>query len=469
MKSNPVILFLFFILCNGFVLGMNAQQMEVKRKKSNFLYGAQASVAGDIKRQNGDFFPWKGNAEMAWNIVIPANEPYDLYLIAGVPEEGKNLQLFFEIGNTSFDIRLQPTSGWVGGGMNFQRIKIGSAVSLPKGEQKLVVKTAGITHDQVLFNLRSVELVPLSALPGMEKDRKRAEAARASTEWMVKAGYGLMFHWTSQSVNPDGAIKPYEQAVNEFDVTRFVNQVEETGAGYVIFTIGHAEQYCPAPINSWETCHPGKTTKRDLIGEIADALDKKGIRLICYLHSYGTARLKEKNNQDFYKTLKGILTEFGNRYQKKISGYWFDCWYQIFEKYPEIPFEDFYKTTKTGNKDRVICLNSWIYPSVSPWQDYWAGETASPIPPPENGLLKDGCVTDLRYQVLLVMEPYWVQEKSEMPDPRFSADELSAYIRNCSANGGAVTINMGVYQDGTVGEKALQVMKEVKNQIRKSK
>ena len=469
MKSNHIILFTAFMLCVLAVSEMKAQSLEIKRNKSSFLYGAQASVTGDIKRQNGDFFPWKGNAEMAWNIVIPANEKYDLYLIAGVPEESENLPLHFDIGNISFEFPLHPTSGWVGGSSNFQRIKIGSALSLPKGDQKLVLKTAGIMGDHVLFNLRSVEMVPLSALPAKEKDRKRAEAARASTEWQVKAGYGLMFHWTSQSVNPDGTNKPYEQAVNEFDVTQFANMVESTGAGYVIFTIGHAEQYCPAPIKSWEACHPGKTTQRDLIGEIADALNKKDIRFICYLHSLGTASFRRQSNQDFFKTFKGILTEIGNRYRQKIAGYWFDCWYQIFEGYPEIPFRDFYKITKTGNKDRIICLNSWIYPAVSPWQDYWAGETASPISPPENGFLKEGCVTDLPYHVLLIMEPYWVQEKGEMPDPRFNADELSDYIRKCSENGGAVTVNMGIYQNGAVGEKALQVMKDVKNQIRTSK
>jgi hypothetical protein len=33
-------------------------------------------------------------------------------------------------------------------------------------------------------------------------------------------------------------------------------------------------------------------------------------------------------------------------------------------------------------------------------------------------------------------------------------------------NGGAVTINLGIYQNGTVGAGALQVMKGVKSQIR---
>jgi hypothetical protein len=85
---------------------------------------------------------------------------------------------------------------------------------------------------------------------------------------------------------------------------------------------------------------------------------------------------------------------------------------------------------------------------------------------PVDGHMVDGPVPDLRYQALLIMEPYWVQQKPNFPDPRFSATELSKYIRDCMANGGAVTINMGIFQDGTVGGKALDVMKEVRKIVR---
>src|SRR5438552_6839796 len=34
----------------------------------------------------------------------------------------------------------------------------------------------------------------------------------------------------------------------------------------------------------------------------------------------------------------------------------------------------------------------------------------------------------LRYQALLIMEPYWVQQKLEMPEPRFNAQALGDYI-----------------------------------------
>lgn len=46
---------------------------------------------------------------------------------------------------------------------------------------------------------------------------------------------------------------------------------------------------------------------------------------------------------------------------------------------------------------------------------------------------------------------------------------MTQYIRDCMAEGGAVTINLGIYQDGTVGKKALQVMKKIRNKIRDGK
>ena len=120
-----------------------------------------------------------------------------------------------------------------------------------------------------------------------------------------------------------------------------------------------------------------------------------------------------------------------------------------------------------GNPERIIALNSWIYPAVTEWQEYWAGETASPVEVPVAGTVSRGPGKGLRYQALLIMEPYWVQEKKTIAEPRFTAEQLSEYIKKCMDNGGAVTINLGIYQDGKVGEKALEIMKEVKKRIRK--
>jgi hypothetical protein len=101
------------------------------------------------------------------------------------------------------------------------------------------------------------------------------------------------------------------------------------------------------------------------------------------------------------------------------------------------------------------------------WDTLRAGETASPVALPRNGTTQeDGPGAGLRYHALLIMEPYWVQEKVEMSRPRFTAQELGDYIGRCQANGGAVTINLGIYQDGTVDPDAVQVLKEARKRIR---
>ena len=381
--------------------------------------------------------------------------------------------MILKAGGDRLDISLIPTKGPYPSGRNFERVELPFTISLEEGKQKISLSTIGISSEDIMLDFRSIELVPVSAKEKVAAEYKRALKSRASVDWMMEAGYGLMFHWTSQSVQPDGSIKSFEEAVNEFDVERFAGMVEETGAGYVFLTIGHAESYCPAPIRSWEKVHPGMTTKRDLIMEIADVLAEKNIRFLCYINGPLGFKLKVRNNrptekekQVFVVNYNSILSEMGERYQDKLAGYWFDSWNPIFEEFPEAPFEEFHAASKIGFKDRIICLNSWIYPPVTPWQEYWAGEVLSPIGLPVNGYLENGPVTDLPYQALLIMDAPWVQQKAEMRDPRITSEKLAGYIKDCMRNKGAVTINLGIYQDGTVGEKALQVMREVRDEIR---
>ena len=71
----------------------------------------------------------------------------------------------------------------------------------------------------------------------------------------------------------------------------------------------------------------------------------------------------------------------------------------------------------------------------------------------------------MRYQALLIMEPYWVQQSVNMPKPQFTAQRLGDYVSQCKAKGGAVTINLGIYQDGTVDPNAVNVLKEVHKRI----
>jgi hypothetical protein len=465
---------LLFLAANGFPIYEQEAESEhplikVKRDQSTFLYcSRQSRIDGNLTLQPGKNRRWSGSGGLTWTLQVPGADSFDVYLIADIPAESEGAEMVFATTAGSFVFGLKPTTGpWLKG-RNFQRVKVLSGIPLQKGIQEVALSGPGIGTNSRLMDIRSVELVPVNAYQAISKNEERASAARADIRWMSDSGYGLMFHWTSQSVQSDGSKKTFDSAVKDFDVTKFGEMVNQTGAGYVMFTIGHAEQYCPAPIKAWEILHPSKTTSRDLIMEIADELGKYDIRLMLYLNSPLLAGLGKVDTRGYYKNHKAVLSEIGNRYKQKIAGYWIDSWYQGFEEYPDFNFKALFRLFKIGNRDRVFCLNSWIYPAVTPWQEYWAGETASPVALPQNGFMKDGPVPDLPYHALLIMEPYWVQEKAEMPDPRFTAEELGKYITECQENGGAVTVNLGIYQDGTVGQKALQVMKEVRAGIRKN-
>ena len=354
---------------------------------------------------------------MTWEVQIAKSGEYAVSLCHAAEPGAADQELQIAGGGRPLKYTVRSTAGAFRGNMAYEIVPVMGSLSLAAGKQTITVTIANAPDGKPLLNFRSLELTPLSATAAIEADRQEARRSRASTEWLNKAGYGLMFHWTSQSIGKDGTNKPFAQAVADFPVDRFVEMVEATGAGYVLFTVGHAQPYCPAPLSSWEKYFPGKTTKRDLIAELAQALNAKGIKLMCYFPAHVIGKYPKASSQEFTQMTSDILKEFGERYGEKVAGYWFDGFYQCFEKYPDFSFRDFYKVCKAGNSKRIIAVNSWIYPSVTEWQDYWAGETSSPVEPPVNGTNARGPGQGLRYQSLLIMEPYWVQQKVDMPAP----------------------------------------------------
>ncbi len=107
-----------------------------------------------------------------------------------------------------------------------------------------------------------------------------AEAA-GRAEWM-RGSFGLSVHWTAQCALEDGTQVPFEEAVDRFDVERFADALESVGARHCIFTIAHGLQKMPCPNAALDAIDPGRTTKRDLVGELIAALGRRGIRFIAY-------------------------------------------------------------------------------------------------------------------------------------------------------------------------------------------
>ncbi|MBL7190024.1 MAG: alpha-L-fucosidase [Phycisphaerae bacterium] len=200
--------------------------------------------------------------------------------------------------------------------------------------------------------LRSVMLFWLS--PG-------ALAGTGDTSWMTEGKYGIFMHYQHRILlgyshgaavsDPKLKFPPvsamtaegWNRFVDGFDVEGFADQMAEGQVGWVLFCIDdHYFGWPCAPnktFNKYAEYAPGqKCSRRDLIGELADALGARGVKLICYyagLNGYmkdpkSLAGLMDDGNAatppsaECRKRRIEVLTEYVNRYKDKAAGWWFD-------------------------------------------------------------------------------------------------------------------------------------------------
>lgn len=432
-----------------------------------WLYTAAVALKGNATYSRAAYWlNWAGPGSVTWQLEADEGA-YELLICYASRME--SLPMEVSGPGWSFTISLQRTEGdlpdkpW---SFNFERVATGKTIHLMRGAGTLTVRTsAAIPQDG--FVLRSVQLVPVKAKKRLAAEAARAKASRASTDWMAKAGYGLMFHWNDGAAPRHGPRKPYKDAVRDFNVEAFADMVAETGAGWVIFTSNHGTPHCPAPIEAWEKLFPGQTTERDLIGEMADALNQRGIELMLYFASHVLGRLGKVDRQQYMDAHKAVFRAFGERYGERLAGYWLDGWHQTYETYPDISPAELSEYVKIGNPNRLVAYNFWIYPVETEWQEYWAGE-ANGLRPPRARYMGRGPAPGLQQHSAWITDAPWGHAKldTEMEPPRFTDEQVIEYVKACMKTGAAVSFNLGIFQDGTIGAATMKQMQALRKAIR---
>ena len=276
-----------------------------------------------------------------------------------------------------------------------------------------------------------------------------------------------MFHWDTTTQPRRGPQLPFPAAVRKLDVGALADTVAATGAGYVIFTAVHGMHWFPAPIQAIEEVMAGRTCARDLIGDLADALNERGVRLLLYYCNGGSeaawAQASGYSRTDrtrYYDHFCRIFTESGERYGERIAGYWFDfCPFNAAHR-----FERLFAAAKAGNPSRIVAWNSWLIRQPSEFQEYFAGEAAGNLLLPEAAAFGD-----LQPHLLIVAdEEDWGHDRpdSAISPPLFTTDRLVDWIKACRQRDIVATINMGIYQDGSVSPETLAQMAAVRRAIR---
>lgn len=445
------------------------------------IYGSYVGgVQGGVQYQDPDAKPpgaywlaWTGRGAANWNVWSPDVAEYEINLCyaSSIPD----VPISVSIGDQTLSSTSINTKGYFpddpNGPMNFERIPLQGKVRLSKGENIVRLE---LSDFKGTIRVRSLEFVPIAAKASLQRDTERAHASRAKTDWFVRAGYGLFIHWTSQVSPLRGKIKPYAEAVNDFDVPKFVNMVANSGAGYLIFTANHAEPTFPGPLKTWEHYHPGWTTKRDLISELANELGKHNIRLVMYLASeilggvrasHGVQRLV--STPEYEAAIKDILTEIGHRYGQRVAGYWFDHLSWSKENFPDLSFQRIWPAVKAGNPARLVAYNFWQFPVMTEWQDYWADEGAVSLPP--NGrYMTVGPAKGLQYHVSVPIDGAYMHLKSDsdMEGPIYKDEQLIQFVKACIANEGVVSLGTGISQDLQMSDAIVRQLEAVRKAVR---
>lgn len=221
-----------------------------------------------------------------------------------------------------------------------------------------------------------------------------------NTDWFQDAGFGVMVHYLKEIVVPAGGSQEWNRAVESFDVDMFAKQVNEAGAGFVMFTLGQNSGYYCSPnatLNNAVGVQPGELcSKRDLPMDLIKALKKYNIPLMLYLPSNppkNNKRVSEKLRYAIQKDsatsqfnqpiLENMIKEWSLRYGDGVKGWWFDGLYShnnIRSTRMDMSLKHNISThtlaAKAGNKRSIVTYNSGFgkIHANTPYDDYTSGE-----------------------------------------------------------------------------------------------
>ncbi|MCL2834684.1 MAG: alpha-L-fucosidase [Treponema sp.] len=461
--------------------------------QKTWLAGKIASAQSGLCAQRGTGSPYclffRGSGSAVWTIDVEKEDIFGMKLgyFSGT---ASNVSLI--LGDQIISQTFEPVKGYSQNKIpmrdpwmmqnpeDSESVDIVDTFRIGPGQHELRITVSACTDFRVYY----LEMIPQASLASIKKIEARAARLRPDIAPIAKKGYGLFIHWTARTKPLYGPQKAYEQAVNDFNVEMFADQAADMGAKFVIFTAEHVSLWFPAPLKVWEKYHPGCTTKRDLIADLIPALEKRGIKFFMYLHLPQMANYPESyeggynynNDQinnlgqmnELCSRLCEMLEEIGNRYGKKIAGYWLDGWGGIPLKYGIDPTEKVYRATKAGNPGRLTSFAFGVRcPIFTPWEDFACGEYRVIGELPVKGYHSCGQNKGYQYHSIIVLDDDWWHDWYDTPiaEPQYTADQLAPFLRGCMENGGLVSINTAVYQDGTVSPLTKAVMRQTARMV----
>lgn len=290
--------------------------------------------------------------------------------------------------------------------------------------------------------------LPLGPFMVMTDELRRQSDLSA---WMC-GKVGVFFHYL---LNKDTFA-----AADDFDVKGLVANLKKMNVDYVIFTLGQNSGYYCAPNPVLEEIagyRPNtRCSKRDIPGEIIEALKGSGIRFGLYLPcqpateddqmetAFGfTAGMNAGGGAaDRIITAKGAanwgkaIEYWSHHYGDGVDLWWFDGGYDWLN-FDDMAALKYKNCVRRGNPRAVVAFNAGIRRTSTEGQsDYWAGEETRPFEVvPDSRWRQPG----RQWHCLTFLGKIWGDS-----DCRFTTTAWGDWMQSCMAWKGAVTVDMHI-------------------------
>ncbi|NCO36192.1 MAG: hypothetical protein AUJ92_04225 [Armatimonadetes bacterium CG2_30_59_28] len=327
---------------------------------------------------------------------------------------------------------------------------------------------------------------------------------RANTDWFHNARWGVFLHYLADTASAgkpaDLTAQEWNDRVDSFNVNRLAGYLEEMNAGYLMVTLGQNSGFYCTPNTTYDSFvheSPSRLSKRDLVAELATALERLGIPLMVYLPCLAPAnhppaleglcctppdlelalRLglhpeiytvqsdADMRLSEFHRRWQAVIREWSLRWGNKVRGWWLDGCYapdQLYRHDDTPNFRSFAEALKSGNPDALITFNPGVRNpviSITDYEDYTAGEISNTLP--TNG--EAPCVVPVgrwvdgaQYHILSFLGGVWGSGA-----PRFPGDLATAYTRYVNGWGGVVSWDVPVTGDGDIPEEFRRLLEAI--------
>jgi len=341
-------------------------------------------------------------------------------------------------------------------------------------------------------------------------DLYKLNPKKAALEWFKNARFGLFMHYGVYSLLGRGEwvmlrekipVKEYERLKDQFTARNFdpdfiTDLALEAEMKYVNLTSKHHDSFClfrtrETTFNSVESA-----ARRDLVGELAEACQKKGLGLFLYYsyaadwrHPYFYAReagwknarpaydkpepfYKWKKDEDFkhyieyaHNHFKELLTQYG-----PIAGIWLDPIMGYYSRPDLFPIEETYALIRLQQPQVLISFKQ----GANGDEDFAAPERsgrslANRLKDPEKREIARKAWEknkNKHNEICDTLQPrVWGYKKDDVGKHR-TADEVMKMLEDAWAANCNLLLNTGPLPDGSIDPTDVQTLREVGRRLR---